>query len=76
MVCIVEVARKKNERRNTLCNPVPRKEKNQRDIRMNDDTEKCEDDQRGKENSPPRKKLIFYGRELKEEDEGGRVPEK
>ena len=43
---------------------------------MNDDTEKCEDDQRGKENSPPRKKMIFYGRELKEEDEGCRVPEK
>ena len=28
-----------------------------RDVRMNDDTEKCEDDQRGKENSPPRKKV-------------------
>ena len=51
--------KKKGERRNTLCNPVPRKEKNQRDIRMNDDTEKCEDDQRGKENSTSRKSFLW-----------------
>ena len=31
------------------------KKRKQRDVRMYDDTEKYEDDQRGKENSPPRK---------------------
>ena len=70
--------RKKKERKKKyLMQSSPKKrEKNQRDVRMNDATEKCEDDQRGKENSPPRKKLIFYGRDLKKEGEGCRVSEK
>ena len=36
--------------------------------KRSNDTEKCEEDQRGKENSPSRRS--FYGRQLKEEDEG------
>ena len=50
------------EKKKTLCNLVPRKEKHKRDIRMhdeekrsNDATEKCEDDQNNEENSPTRK---------------------
>ena len=34
----------------------------------NDDTDKCEDDQRGKK--PVHQEEVFYERELKEEDEG------
>ena len=33
----------------------PKKRKKQRDVRMYGDTDKYEDDQRGKENSPSRK---------------------